>query len=76
MLLFFPIPTPDIWQKGGAPAAKYVSRSLVITYFIYLGINEWPWPIKLNANELVMFMAGAIDGDGTVTCFLIIIMFR
>ncbi|WP_143701542.1 LAGLIDADG family homing endonuclease [Vulcanisaeta sp. EB80] len=65
------------WEKA-APAAKYVSKSINLSYFIYLGINEWPWPVKLNANELerilnslsdeelAMFMAGEIDGDGMV----------
>ncbi len=65
------------WEKA-APAAKYASKSINLSYFIYLGINEWPWPIKLNANELerilnslgdeelAMFMAGEIDGDGMV----------
>ena len=37
-------------------------RVINVTYFIYLGINEWPWPIKLNANELERILNGFSDG--------------
>ena len=59
-----------------APSAKYVSESINLAYYIIL--NAWPWPIKLSADELkrildgftdeelAEFVAGEIDGDGSV----------
>jgi len=74
------IKTPSLFVKRGrgAPAAKYVHGSIELKYYVDLGIDGWSWPIKLNANELerilnslsdeelAMFMAGEIDGDGSV----------
>jgi len=67
---------------------KHVSKSIVLTYYIALGVNEWPWPTRLSTNELkeiienfddeelAMFVAGLIDGDGSIrfkgTAFVII----
>jgi len=74
------IRTPSLlvkWKKK-APAAKYVSETINLSYYVYLGINEWPWPIKLSVDELerildgfsdeelAEFIAGMIDGDGSV----------
>jgi hypothetical protein len=83
--VFFPallgtIKTPSLFVKRGrgAPAAKYVHGSIELKYYVDLGIDGWPWPIKLNANELerilnslsdeelAEFIAGEIDGDGSV----------
>jgi len=83
--VFFPtllntVKTPSLIVKreGGAPAAKYVHGSIKLEYYISLGVNEWPWPIELSADELerildsftdeelAMFVAGLIDGDGAI----------
>ena len=60
------------------PAAKYVHKLIALSYYVYLRINEWPWPIELSAGELEkilngfsdeelsMFLSGIIDGDGKV----------
>jgi len=73
-------PSLEIKWKRGAPAAKYVSKSIALSYYVDLGIDEWSWPIRLNTNELeriikgftdeelAMFIAGEIDGDGTIWC--------
>ncbi len=57
---------------------KYVSETIILSYYIDLGINAWPWPIELSANrlermiknfsdeELAEYIAGIIDGDGSV----------
>ncbi|MFP3173544.1 MAG: hypothetical protein RXR44_03155 [Vulcanisaeta sp.] len=83
--VFFPvllgtIKTPGLaikWKKS-MPAAKYVSKSIGLSYYIDLGINEWPWPTGLDADEferilnafsdeeLAEFIAGEMDGDGVV----------
>jgi len=67
------------WKKK-APAAKYVRKAITLEYYVDLGPNEWPWPIKLSVNELekilnslndeglAMFVAGVVDGDGSVWC--------
>ena len=74
------IKTPSliIDRESGAPTAKYVFAPINLSYFIYLGINAWPWPIELGAYELkkvlnsfsdeefAEFVAGEIDGDGAV----------
>jgi len=84
------VKTPSIkieWERG-APRMKHVSKSIGLSFYIALGVNEWPWLIKLNANELkeiienfddkelAMFVAGLIDGDGSIrfkgTAFVII----
>jgi hypothetical protein len=82
--IFFPtllnmIKTPSLvikWERR-APAAKYVSISITLTYYVVLGANAWPWP-ELSADELkrildgftdeelAEFVGGAIDGDGSV----------
>jgi hypothetical protein len=83
--VFFPtllntVKTPSLIVKRerGAPAAKYVHGSIKLEYYISLGVNEWPWPIELSADELerildsftdeelAMFVAGLIDGDGAI----------
>jgi len=83
--VFFPtllntVKTPSLavkWKRE-APAAKYVRKAITLEYYVDLGLNEWPWPINLNADELEkilngfsdeelsMFLAGEIDGDGSV----------
>jgi hypothetical protein len=84
-VVFFPVllsmikmPSLRIAWKSKAPTAKYVHKSIALSFYVDLGIDEWPWPIKLSANELVriiegfsdeelaMFVAGLIDGDGIV----------
>jgi len=64
------------WVK--IPMAKYVHKSIGLSYYMTLGIDEWPWPIKLSADELegllngftdeelAIYVAGVIDGDGSV----------
>ena len=59
-------------------AAKYVSKSIALSYYVNLSANAWPWPIKLSTSELrgliegfsdeklAEFIAGEIDGDGAV----------
>ena len=83
--VFFPtllntVKTPSliVKRKREAPAAKYVRKAITLEYYVDLGLNEWPWPINLNADELEkilngfsdeelsMFLAGEIDGDGSV----------
>ena len=74
------IRTPSLvveW-KNKAPTAKYVSRSIALSFYVDLDIDNRPWPIKLNADELekmiknfndkelAMFIAGALDGDGSI----------
>ncbi len=74
------VKTPSLvikWERG-APAAKYVHKPINLLYYVDLGPNEWPWPTELSADELkrvldgfsdeelAMFIAGAIDGDGSV----------
>jgi len=67
-----------IKRKRGAPGMKYVQKPIALTYYVYLGVNEWPWPIELSTNELervlngfsdeelAEYIAGEIDGDGVV----------
>jgi len=83
--IFFPVllnmartPGLKIEWKRVAPTAKYVRKAIALGYYVDLGIGDWPWPIKLNADELkrildgfsdeelAMFIAGLIDGDGSV----------
>jgi hypothetical protein len=84
--VFFPkilsvIKAPSLTIKLGErkPAMKYVSGSIIyLSFYVNLGIGDWPWPIKLSAGELkrildgssdeglAMFVAGLIDGDGTI----------
>jgi len=71
-------PSLKIEWKRGAPAAKYASKSINLTYYIDLSANAWPWPIEFSVSELkrildgfsdeelAEFIAGAIDGDGIV----------
>jgi hypothetical protein len=72
------IPSLKIEWKKAAPTAKYIDKSIVLSYYMTLGIDEWPWLIKLSADELegiikgftneglAMFVAGLLDGDGMV----------
>jgi len=82
--IFFPtllnmIKTPSLvikWERR-APAAKYVSISITLTYYVVLGANAWPWP-ELSADELkrildgftdeelAEFVGGLLDGDGSI----------
>jgi hypothetical protein len=83
--VFFPtllntVKTPSliVKRKRGAPGVKYIQKQIALVYYVNLGIDEWPWPIKLSADELekilnslsdeglAMFIAGMIDGDGMV----------
>jgi hypothetical protein len=84
--VFFPkilsvIKAPSLTIKLGErkPVMKYVSGSIIyLSFYINLGIGDWPWPIELSAGELkrildgfsdeelAMFIAGLIDGDGTI----------
>ena len=72
-------PSPKIWRKRKVPpTVKYVSRPIALTYYVYLSADAWPWPIELDINELerilnnlsneelAMFIAGLLDGDGAV----------
>jgi len=65
-----------VWIK--MPAAKYVYMPIALSYYVYLDIDEWPWPIELSAyelektlngfndEELSEYIAGKIDGDGSI----------
>jgi hypothetical protein len=65
------------WERR-MPAVKYVHKPIALSFRVDLNANEWPWPIKLSADELerilnslsneelAMFIAGLLDGDGTV----------
>ena len=73
------VKTPSLvikWKKR-APAAKYAAESIELSFYVYLGIGDWPWPElsadelekileKFSDEELAEFVAGIIDGDGTV----------
>jgi hypothetical protein len=74
------IKTPGLaikWKKS-MPAAKYVSKSIGLSYYVDLGTDKWPWPIELGVDEfermlngfgneeLAEFVAGEVDGDGVV----------
>ncbi|PLC68894.1 hypothetical protein B7L70_01405 [Vulcanisaeta sp. EB80] len=62
-------------MKSKAPAAKYASELIDLSYYVYLSTNEWPWTIEhsiLNGfsdEELSEFLAGEIDGDGSVVYY-------
>jgi hypothetical protein len=74
------VKVPSLEIKWGRiiPGTKYISKSISTSFYIILGIDEWPWSIKLSANDLekilnslsdeglAMFIAGMIDGDGMV----------
>ena len=82
--IFFPallnaVKAPSLIIEWGRkrPTMRYVSKSINLIYYITLGVDEWPWPIKLSINELerikgftdeelAMFIAGLLDGDGSV----------
>jgi len=85
--VFFPMilnaiktPNLDIILERKAPAARYVIKSIALSFRVDLGPSEWPWSIKLSADKLekilnslsdeglAMFVAGMIDGDGLVLC--------
>jgi hypothetical protein len=74
------VETPGLfikWKKI-LPGVKYVSKAIELIYYIDLSLNAWSWPTKSSANELkrildgfsdeelAEFVAGIIDGDGTV----------
>jgi len=71
-------PGLDINWKKRAPAAKYAAEPITLSYYVDLSADAWPWPIELSAGELerildgfgdgelAEFVAGLIDGDGTV----------
>ena len=66
-----------VWGRG-VPSMKYVSEPINLSYYVYLSADAWPWPIELSAGELerildgfndeelAEYVAGEIDGDGTV----------
>jgi hypothetical protein len=71
-------PSLEIEWDTGRLTIKYVSKPIILSYRIDLSVNTWPWPIKLDIDvlerilngfsneELAMFIAGLIDGDGIV----------
>jgi len=73
-------PNLDIVLGRKAPAARYATKSIALSFRVDLGPSEWPWLIKLSADKLekilnslsdeglAMFVAGMIDGDGSVQC--------
>jgi len=86
--VFFPtllntVKTPSLIVKRerGAPAVKYVQKQIVLTFYVDLGVNKWPWPMKLSDDEferilngfsdeeLAEFVAGVVDGDGSVVYY-------
>jgi hypothetical protein len=86
--VFFPtllntVKTPSlkIWRKKKTPAAKYVQRPIALTFYVDLGVNKWPWPMRLSDDEferilngfgdeeLAEFVAGVVDGDGSVVYY-------
>jgi hypothetical protein len=75
------VKTPSLaieWTRN-VSGAKYVRKAIALEYYVDLGIDKWPWP-ELSADELekilnslsdeglAMFVAGMIDGDGSVWC--------
>ncbi|KUO93697.1 MAG: hypothetical protein AT717_05545 [Vulcanisaeta sp. CIS_19] len=50
-----------IKRKRGAPGMKYVQKPIALTYYVYLDVNEWPWPIELSTNELERVLNGFSD---------------
>jgi hypothetical protein len=73
-------PNLEIVLERKAPAARYATKSIALSFRVDLGPSEWPWSIKLSTDklekilnslsdeELAMFVAGMIDGDGLVRC--------
>jgi hypothetical protein len=73
-------PRPEIEWGRIIPGTRHATKSIALSFYVDLGPNEWPWPINLNADEferilngfndegLAMFVAGMIDGDGSVWC--------
>ena len=70
-------PSLNIEFERGAPSAKYVRKAIALGYYVDLGINKWPWPElstdelekvlnSFSDEELAKYVAGEIDGDGTV----------
>jgi hypothetical protein len=65
------------WKRTNLPT-KYVDKSISLDYYVDLSVDEWSWPTELSAyelekilngfndEELSMFLAGEIDGDGNV----------
>jgi len=78
LLSMIKIPSLVIEWGSARLKVKYVHKPIRLGYYIHLGPNAWPWPIELSAGELerildgfsdeelAMFMAGLIDGDGSV----------
>jgi hypothetical protein len=72
------IPSLRIEREREVPGMKYVHEPIRLVYYIDLGVDEWPWPIKLSADEferilngfsdeeLAEFVGGLLDGDGAV----------
>jgi hypothetical protein len=68
--VFFPVllnmartPGLKIEWKRVAPTAKYVRKAIALGYYVDLGIGDWPWPIKLNADELKRILDGFSDEE-------------
>jgi hypothetical protein len=69
---------PEIEWGRIIPGTRHVTETIALSFYVDLGPNEWPWPIEFSANELEriiesfsdeelsMFLAGEIDGDGSV----------
>jgi len=69
--------TPSLFieWKRRTPAAKYVSKPIILAYYLVLSTNDWSWPIELSTDELLriledfgdvelaMLIAGLLDGD-------------
>ena len=65
------------WKRTNLPT-KYVDKSISLDYYVDISTDEWSWPTELsvyelekilnsfNDEELSMFLAGEIDGDGNV----------
>jgi hypothetical protein len=66
-----------VWREK-IPTMRHVDEPIELLYYVALGVDDWPWPIKLSADELerilnnfndeelAEFIAALLDGDGTV----------
>jgi hypothetical protein len=71
-------PRPEIEWGRITPGTRHATKSIALSFYVDLGPNEWPWPKSINElekilekfsdEELAEFVAGLIDGDGTVWC--------
>jgi len=68
------------WKRTNLPT-KYVDKSISLDYYVDISTDEWSWPTELsvyelekilngfNDEELSEFLAGEIDGDGSVVYY-------